>query len=179
MTRLDQRTAWRPLAALTLLVLAHRAAPAAEAGDQLAPVEAALKAGHRGEADRLSEALAATATGATRPTIREAQLLYHLDLLYSNWGYYAQAKRYAQEFIDLCDQLPEDSQKARLDKQTARLQANMELAYIYRAEEDYVRAGNRYQFCQDLLDHSRDILPGDLVHWRLHNNRGRLAELTG
>jgi tetratricopeptide (TPR) repeat protein len=179
MTRLEHPTAWRTLAALALLFLAHRAAPADEMADRLSPVEAALKAGDRGRADRLSESLAAGATGNTRPTLQDATLLYKLDLLYSNWGYYAQAQRYAQEFIALCNRLPEDTDRARLNKQTARLQANMELAYIYRAEEDYVRAGNQYELCQNFLKDSPAILAGDLVRWRLDNNRGRLYELTG
>src|SRR5262249_43168310 len=57
MTRLEHPTAWRTLAPLALLFLAHRAAPADEMADRLSPVEAALKAGDRGRADRLSESL--------------------------------------------------------------------------------------------------------------------------
>jgi tetratricopeptide (TPR) repeat protein len=181
MSELKHAFPWRTVAGLALLLLASGPAAAADLPARLVPIEAALKAGDRVRADRLSEALGAEIRGAARPTLEQAGLLYRLEGVYRDWGYYARAEEYTRELVDLCDRLPraDDTPEARVNKETARLQANMELAVVYRLEEDYVRAGSQYLTCQQILDGSRVIRADDPVRWRFANNMGRFYELTG
>jgi CHAT domain-containing protein/tetratricopeptide (TPR) repeat protein len=171
MTRFQLPTAWRAVAVLGLLLLAVRAAPADEAGDRVAPVEAALRAGNRAEADRLSGRLGEQTQNAGQVTVKDAMLLRRVWRLYAAWGYSGKAEEFARKTVSACERLSPPNP-------FALIQANIELGQVYRLEEDYVRAGGQYQECRRLLTlHQSTEFPW--LRWLLQNNVGKLCELSG